>query len=109
MVTTPRLAYQDYADLEGDERHELLDGELVLAPSPNFGHQEVLTNLGTSPQHVCEGVRPGTGLLRAHGCGIQRYRRRPPRLPRLPSGCGSELLPLVALLDKKTRDLSRAG
>ena len=30
MVTTPRLTYQDYADLEGDERYELLDGELIL-------------------------------------------------------------------------------
>ena len=29
MVTTPRLTYQDYANLEGDERYELLDGELV--------------------------------------------------------------------------------
>ena len=27
MVTTPRLTYQDYANLEGDERYELLDGE----------------------------------------------------------------------------------
>ena len=48
MVTTPRLTYQDYADLEGDERHELMDGELILAPSPNMDHQEVVTNLGTS-------------------------------------------------------------
>ena len=48
MVTTPRLTYQDYADLEGDERYELMDGELILAPSPNMDHQEVVTNLGTS-------------------------------------------------------------
>ena len=48
MVTTPRLTYQDYADLEGDERYELQDGELILAPSPNMDHQEVATNLGTS-------------------------------------------------------------
>ena len=46
MVTTPRLTYQDYADLEGDERYELLDGELVMAPAPNMDHQEVVTNLG---------------------------------------------------------------
>ena len=28
MVTTHRLTYQDYANLEGDERYELLDGGL---------------------------------------------------------------------------------
>ena len=48
MVTTPRLTYQDYANLEGDERHELMDGVLILAPSPNMDHQDVATNLGTS-------------------------------------------------------------
>ena len=48
MVTTPRLTYQDYANLEGDERYELLDGELILVGSPNMDHQEAVTNLGTS-------------------------------------------------------------
>ena len=41
MVATPRLTYQDYANLEGDERYELLDGELILLPSPNTAHQTV--------------------------------------------------------------------
>ena len=36
---TPRLTYQDYSDLEGDERYELLDGVLVLLASPNEVHQ----------------------------------------------------------------------
>lgn len=48
MVTTPKLTYQDYANLEGDERYELLDGELILVASPNMDHQEAVTNLGTS-------------------------------------------------------------
>ena len=48
MVTTPRLTYQDYASMEGDERYELLDGELILVASPNMDHQEAVTNLGTS-------------------------------------------------------------
>ena len=39
MVTTPRLTYQDYANLEGDERYELLDGELILVAAPNEDHQ----------------------------------------------------------------------
>ena len=46
MVTTPKLTYQDYAALEGDERYELLDGELILVASPNRDHQEVVMDLG---------------------------------------------------------------
>ena len=46
MVTTPRLTYQDYANLEGDERYELLDGELILLPSPNTAHQTVSVRIG---------------------------------------------------------------
>ena len=41
MVTTPKLTYQDYANLEGDERYELLDGELILVAAPNEDHQTV--------------------------------------------------------------------
>ena len=39
MVTTPSLTYQDYANLEGDERYELLDGELILVAAPDEDHQ----------------------------------------------------------------------
>ena len=41
MVTTPRLTYKDYANLEGDERYELLDGELISVAAPNEDHQTV--------------------------------------------------------------------
>ena len=47
MVTTPRLTYQDYANLEGDERYELLDGELILVASPNRDHQSASVRLLT--------------------------------------------------------------
>ena len=47
MVTTSRLTYQDYADLEGDERYELLDGELILVVSPNEDHQTVSLRLAS--------------------------------------------------------------
>ena len=46
MVTTPKLTYQDYANLEGDERYELIDGELVLVGSPNTDHQTVSARIG---------------------------------------------------------------
>ena len=47
MVTTHRLTYQDYADLEGDERYELLDGRLVPVPPRNTAHQTVSIRLMT--------------------------------------------------------------
>ena len=47
MATTPRLTYQDYADLQGDERYELLDGVLVLLASPNEAHQTVSLRLAS--------------------------------------------------------------
>ena len=47
MVTTPKLTYQDYANLDGDERYELLDGELILVASPNRDHQSVSVRLLT--------------------------------------------------------------
>ena len=47
MVTTPRLTYEDYAALEGDERYELLDGELMLVVSPNEDHQTVSLRLAS--------------------------------------------------------------
>ena len=39
MVTATRLTYQDYLNTPGDERYELLDGELILVASPNEDHQ----------------------------------------------------------------------
>ena len=40
MVTTSRLNYLILVD-EGDERYEILDGELIPAGSPNTDHQTV--------------------------------------------------------------------
>ena len=44
MVTT-KLTYADYLALPGDERYELLDGELVLVASPNEPHQRASKRL----------------------------------------------------------------
>ena len=42
-MATPRqktkLTFQDYLETPDDERYELLDGELITAPSPNELHQ----------------------------------------------------------------------
>ena len=47
MVTATRLTYQDYLNTPGDERYELLDGELILVASPNEDHQTASIELGS--------------------------------------------------------------
>jgi Uma2 family endonuclease len=41
-----KLTYDDYVSLPDDgRRHELIDGEHVVAPSPNRAHQSIVWNL----------------------------------------------------------------
>ncbi len=50
MVTTKpaiRHTYEDYLKTSDDERWELLNGELLMAPAPNMSHQRVVMELGT--------------------------------------------------------------
>ncbi len=44
MVTTrtkPRPTYEDYLNIPGDDRYELINGEFVLVGAPNIPHQTV--------------------------------------------------------------------
>ena len=41
-----KLTYEDYAKTSDDERWELIDGELMMAPSPSISHQRVVFALG---------------------------------------------------------------
>ena len=46
--TQARLTYEDYFDLpESDDRYELIDGELFMAPTPIPEHQDFLAELFT--------------------------------------------------------------
>ena len=48
MVTaTRRLTYQDYLNTPDDERYELINGELIMAPGPNMRHQSNQSKLGS--------------------------------------------------------------
>ena len=41
-----KLTYEDYRNAPGDERCELLDGDLVMVAAPNLKHQRVQFHLG---------------------------------------------------------------
>ncbi|HEY0142771.1 MAG TPA: Uma2 family endonuclease [Thermoanaerobaculia bacterium] len=44
--TSTKLTYEDYLQLPDDgNRYEIIDGELVLNPTPVFRHQRILGNL----------------------------------------------------------------
>ena len=51
MVTNPqvRLTVQDYLSIpeEDENRYELIDGELYMAPAPTWEHQESIVNLAS--------------------------------------------------------------
>ncbi len=41
-----KFTYEDYRHTPEDQRYELLDGKLIVAPAPNLGHQRIDTRLG---------------------------------------------------------------
>ena len=47
VIAAAKLTYQDCLDMDGDERFELIDGELIMVGSPNEAHQMALGALGT--------------------------------------------------------------
>ena len=45
LATAVKLTYDDYADAPDDERYELIDGELIMAPAPYLAHQGIIVRL----------------------------------------------------------------
>ena len=79
MVTTPRLTYQDYTDLEGDERYELLDGELILVASPNRDHQTISLRLASRMLSFVDENELGWVFNAPFDGAAYGHRRRPAR------------------------------
>jgi len=44
-IPGPRFTYEDYKLLPEESRFEIIEGELLVTPAPNFRHQLILTNL----------------------------------------------------------------
>ena len=62
MVTTKpstQSTYEDYLETPDDERWELLNGELHMAPSPNMSHQDAQAKLGSRLSNFVEGRNLG--------------------------------------------------
>ena len=51
LKTGIKFTYEDYRNAPEDKRYELLDGELVIMPSPKEIHQRLSMNLAV-PLHV---------------------------------------------------------
>ena len=47
-VPKTKLTYEDYAKTPDDERWELIDGELIMAPAPNMEHQSIQSAVGVA-------------------------------------------------------------
>lgn len=45
MNTTIRFTYHDYLFLSDEKRAEIIDGDLIMEPSPGYGHQLVVKNI----------------------------------------------------------------
>lgn len=60
MQTTPlKATYQDYCKLPDESRYELIEGELLMTPSPNRFHQEVAHRLNEAVSRYVSDRRLG--------------------------------------------------
>jgi Uma2 family endonuclease len=58
--TSTKLTYEDYLHIPEDgRRHEIIDGEHYVNPSPNTKHQTVLLNLGSTLHQFVRAHRLG--------------------------------------------------
>jgi len=45
LTTRIKFTYQDYQQLPGDRRYELIEGEFYMVPAPGWSHQTILKKL----------------------------------------------------------------
>ena len=59
QATLRKFTYADYLIAPDDARYELLDGELIMSPSPNIPHQDSLFDLGVDLKLLTRRTRIG--------------------------------------------------
>jgi Uma2 family endonuclease len=45
-IRNKEWTYQDYLELDDEIRYEIINGELIMVPAPNYGHQSIQSKLG---------------------------------------------------------------
>jgi Uma2 family endonuclease len=65
MVTqTKRLAYEDYLHLpETNQRYEIIEGELIMTPSPNVRHQRLVRHIANLLDQITSEKNRGVVLV----------------------------------------------
>ena len=63
-TTRVRFTYEDYLNAPEDKRYELLDGELIMVPSPTFLHQNTVMELAYRV----------IGFVKRHDLGVRSSR-----------------------------------
>ncbi len=58
-VQARRWNYEEYYKLEDDQRYEIIDGSLLMAPAPDTWHQNWLLNLGVLITHFVKEKKLG--------------------------------------------------
>lgn len=58
-----KFTYQDYLLTPEDKRYELIDGDLLMTPSPTSRHQSIIGKLYQKLQHFIEDRKLGKVLL----------------------------------------------
>ena len=58
------LTYEDYRNTPDDQRYELLDGALVVLPTPNIAHQRAVGDLSFALHDFVREKRVGAAFLR---------------------------------------------
>ena len=58
-----RFTYEDYLNTPDDVRYELLDGELVMAPSPSMRHQRIAGRMFVALQPYVERMELGQAYI----------------------------------------------
>ncbi len=57
-----KYTYEDYLKTPGDKRYELIEGDLLMTPSPNTKHQKIVGRLFSLLFCMCLSVEWGKSL-----------------------------------------------